>query len=522
MQIRNVHIYKVTDDGDYIDVASGYDAETAAAVNANGGSAENGLLDLSGNIASSVSYANPYDSLKNGDFSEGLKYWSIKSDHSGYASSGAEVTEEGALITANHYDGLVSSTVIIPERLDGKCIGVRYAYNGKTQGQSDLRIYKNAVLTKTNYPNGERTDALAFKDDNTVSNNVTVQAGDKITLEMQGGAVGGQFLYEYVELVYFDLGAKVLYSWDGTKEYSWDGTTNGYAAPAGGTEENGIYADNNSEDMAWTAKNTYVLPEFRNGDFSEGFRYWTLKRSSAAANDRYLSQQATVDKTTGIVTFKDVQRDDGTTNVLYAGMRSQGFMIDSSMLKATDVLYAALDFRATPEAGGQIHVGLWAYDKTGDTLLGNGGANYGVQKGNKSTEEWMTAYSAGINTDGEDVVFFMYMQRYFNEGGTQIKNYRLLRADRGGLADAPKVNLDGTLDTAAGQLYGDANNDGAVDLIDLVRMKKYASGSASNGIFLAAVDMDNDDVVDASDLTKVVKAIIDPTYVLTKADTSAS
>lgn len=507
-EIRNFRIYKVLDDGGYVDVTNGYD-ESAVSVNANGGSEKDGLLELNMSMTSSVSYNNPYSTMVNGDFSEGLKYWSVKTDKTGYASTVAAATADGALVTLGRYEGLKSPTVQVPADLAGKQLVARYGYNGLTNGSAELRLYVNGTRIATAYPNGDMNDALAFKD-----NNVILNEGDKITLEIQGGTTNGaQYLIKYVDLAVVDESGMAYTSFDGKTVYAYDGLNP--AAILGGTEENGLYANNNSEDIRYTAKNSYILPEYRNGDFSEGFRYWTLKYNGTVANDRYLSQEAEVDKTAGIVTFKEVRLDDGSENVVYAGMRSQGFYVTNKGLKSSDIVYAAADVRATPETGSTLVIGLRAYDSVSDAMLGTN-TNYGEHFANTDTENWKTAYSAGITTDGKDIAFFMYLQRYYNEGGTQLKNIRLVRDDRGGLANTPKVNIDGTLDTAAGQLYGDANNDGAVNILDLVRIKKYAAGSAPNGIFLAAADIDGNDAIDASDLTEVAKAVIDAEYVIKK------
>ncbi len=516
-QIRNFRIYKVTDDGNYIDVTNGYDADNSTVIdNKNGGTEKDGILEFDASLTSSVTYTNAYSKMMNGDFSEGLKYWSVKTDKTGYASAVATVTADGAVVTNDRYDGLKSPTVVVPDSLDGKTLAVRVGFNSYETDSFEFRLYVNGIKQSISL-GGDLSNNVKFT-------NVTLSAGDKLTVEFQGNATeGSKFLIKYVDFCTKEDDNSYL-SFDGVTRYAHDGLN--AAAPLGGTEEDGLYSDTKWSSISGFVKyGGYATQGLQNGDFSEGFKYWRLRYSTADQNlCHYLSEQASVDKATGIVSFKQVYRENDAT--LYAGLISSGFYLNS--LKANDTVYAALDFRGAT-SNGEISVGLRAYNtetgtqlqmynytKDDGTEVYDGGEHWGSTVKNTDTEAWKTVYSKGVTTDGENIVFSAHMQRYYNSAEGEIANFRILRADRGGLENAPKVNLDGTLDTAAGQLYGDANNDGTVDLIDLVRMKKYASDSTSNGIFLAAVDMDNDDVINASDLTAVVKAIIDPTYKLSK------
>ena len=56
-------------------------------------------------------------------------------------------------------------------------------------------------------------------------------------------------------------------------------------------------------------------------------------------------------------------------------------------------------------------------------------------------------------------------------------------------------------------VYGDANRDGNVDITDLIAIKKYCSGYSVN-IDTSAVDADQNDIIDSSDMAKLKSVIL--------------
>lgn len=97
-------------------------------------------------------------------------------------------------------------------------------------------------------------------------------------------------------------------------------------------------------------------------------------------------------------------------------------------------------------------------------------ANGNSSKDNIVSALWETTYLDPITVSDVYSAYALEIQSNSNVGGTQFKNIRVFRADRGGLDETHLVNVNGTL--LEGYLYGDADADGRVDLADLVRMKK--------------------------------------------------
>lgn len=59
-------------------------------------------------------------------------------------------------------------------------------------------------------------------------------------------------------------------------------------------------------------------------------------------------------------------------------------------------------------------------------------------------------------------------------------------------------------------VYGDANRDGNVDITDLIAIKKYCSGYSVNSVNIdtSAVDADQNDIIDSSDMSKLKSVIL--------------
>ena len=247
---------------------------------------------------------------------------------------------------------------------------------------------------------------------------------------------------------------------------------------------------------------TYYKPGegYLNFDFSEGFKYWSLIYNKENSAYTKLSQIASYNEDTNSVIF------DKSVNFTSSGMISQGFKINQ-YIKADDTLYSAVDVKNTPE-NSEFSVSLNAYDMSNDITIKS--ADNFAQN---SSSTWQSIYSSGthISTarDGKiaDMTFYFTITKSYGGAGGEVSNLRILRADRGGLENAPKVTLNGIL--LEDQVYGDANYDNKFDIADLVRTKKYLAGKAK-GMFLAAVDFNNDDVVAADDISLMIDMLLDP------------
>ena len=118
---------------------------------------------------------------------------------------------------------------------------------------------------------------------------------------------------------------------------------------------------------------------------------------------------------------------------------------------------------------------------------------------------WKTCMLIVNITDASDF-YALSFEGFNTKTEFKLKNVRIMLEDNGGLGEAPFINLDGTLQD--NQAYGDATNDGNVNLLDLVRTKKQLANNNSLGIFFAAADITKDGKLDAADLVKIADMII--------------
>ena len=489
-EFKNVRLYKVdAATGEITIVNNGYNADNN--FNKDGGSAENGMLELGSYVKNT-----PASNKLNVDFaSQGLKYWAPNGK--GFASDIAKVEENGSLtITAGAAgDALVSAPITFSEEYVGKKV--------------TLWMYVNHLGTPFDRLCYDENDTLVYREAKGMSGWHAIEipevaAGSKyrFMLKLPGtGAVNVEKLNLVVALEH-EIGADSYFDLDGN-ELMGPGLN---FQPIGGTEENGIISSSNGTGLpvsgAWhlTSEHMPANDGLANADFSEGFKYWVYKTKG-----EIISDNLALDKETGVVSYKE------SDNTLWSGLYSQVFTLKNSGIKKDDVLYAAIDVSNTPSS---MTVNLHSHYYNGEKWVPN--TKNGDASGSISAERWATIYSGGMTVEDVNTLFYVDIQKGYEDGQGSFKNVRMLRKDRGKLKETVveddmteikdvlvRVNVDGSLlDT---QVYGDANYDGKIDLLDLVRMKKFAAGDKDgNGIFLAAVDADKDDVVEADDFSAVV------------------
>ena len=148
------------------------------------------------------------------------------------------------------------------------------------------------------------------------------------------------------------------------------------------------------------------------------------------------------------------------------------------------------------------------YETTGEypyaTAVVNNGETYKLtyaaqSNGVLQNDWWVTGSAAAELKEGNNVLYLM--------GPTidMIKNIPGSYVDYGGISLNSELSIaDADLDT-----LGDAGGDGIVSIKDILRIKKYIADNGTE-ISFNQVDFDNNNVINASDLSTMVKMIIAP------------
>ncbi len=270
-----------------------------------------------------------------------------------------------------------------------------------------------------------------------------------------------------------------------------------------GTEEAGFeklgkkYSDNE----------TYAINDtLMNGDFSEGLKYWTAAKNTGTVSSNFTGDR----KANAADSAKSVE--NGVVTVTPSGGSGRG--ISSAHFKVPNAenyekfvitfeynhtpgdvtgLVAGTDYTATHKDWFKAEV-LVGADHT--TVLED---YVGDTKG-----EWKT-HGLWVTINDPDDFYMISFEGFNIKTEFKLRNVKLMFVDKGGISGTPLVNLDGTLTDESD--YGDANYDGNVDILDLVRTKKELAKNNSNGIFFAAADTTKDGNLDANDLIKIVAMI---------------
>ena len=262
-----------------------------------------------------------------------------------------------------------------------------------------------------------------------------------------------------------------------------------------------------------------------NADFSEGLKYWGATGGTATSVTEYVD----------LVNDGDnyyVQLD-GVARTGYCGFRTSYLCIPEADLQVGDHVALKFDIYDPDNTASSFQVVLESIGcESGRLSQTTGSALKVVADHGNGWKTVVTEFDAPINAACTDTRAFKLgdwvvsiavevigssVDAETGEWITEHKtnaafdNFEFVRADRGGFGkDAIAVTLDGK---AIGNVnYGDANLDGKVDLVDLVRAKKYAAAVAGDGItspisFISA-DVDGSNAIDAADFTAMINKIL--------------
>jgi hypothetical protein len=262
-----------------------------------------------------------------------------------------------------------------------------------------------------------------------------------------------------------------------------------------------------------------------NADFSEGLKYWGATGGTATAITEYVD----------LVNDGDnyyIQLD-GEARTGYCGFRTGYFCIPAADLQVGDYAALKFDIYDPDNTASSFQVILGAVDSksgrlsqtTGSALKvvadhGNGWktvvtefdaaiADVCTASGAFKSGDWVFEIAVEVIESKVDAETGEWASEH--KSTAAFDNFEIVRADRGGFGkDAIAVTLDGK---AIGNVNaGDANLDGKVDLVDLVRAKKYAAAAAGDGItspisFISA-DVDGSNAIDAADFTAMINKIL--------------
>ena len=348
------------------------------------------------------------EGFNNGDFSKGFQYWTIRFNESKWTYDSIndifELTEEGAIKytgSAYAYWGLASVPFTLPGVKAGDKIRLELDIRNSS---SNFRFYfgeKGGNSSDNNVSNSSSTWATKNSAWVTVTNDTPT-----FTIVSQMGTT--------TTGVEFDNFKIIKDNGDGTYTNVVTGETtysDGFPVqPIGGTAEDGIVVNNNhyvatSGGTLDTSDYKFgVADKFTNYDFSEGFRYYSLRYNSGFADIDRLSDFAEI---TADGTMKFTSHPYN-----YNGFVTMPFYVEG--LEAGDELAAAIKFKGN--AGG-IEIRLYE----NNTRL----AAYSC--GSKPTEWGYTSTTAKAITSADSYFWIEMQNGTADNSGMEIDEIMLLR-----------------------------------------------------------------------------------------------
>lgn len=510
-ELDNFQLLKVRDNGLYLDLVSG--KTVYANGQERGGSVQHGL-----NTDKDAAYQkiDALDAPIDFTFTNGFMYWTSKSDRAGYASDyGKLVTDEtgdyayAIKAGGGNYDGITTVKFKLPAE---KKVAFIFSYKLDESLTSTFNTSLAAspvTVDVINMDNGVVANSDVIRHANTygkwsaaLSGTFTPTADTYYSIRLQLMKDPDDTLalvkegvdpvlikdIRMVEVldnnIYKDIATGALYYKNNL--------------PVGGTEEDGVVSGLYCNDEIWAGKNGELYTAhfgahegFINGNFAQGLKYWALKSDKrgqllADGTTKLYNASDIVTVTDNYVTVKATAEGNS-----YNGLITTAFTLKNSGIKVGERIY--LNFDANTTGGANV----WLNSNSGS-----------VSKAANNKGNWENHTTPALTVKSLDDLYVIKFQANDNVGGTMIGNFKLLRDDHGGLADKI-VEIDGTL--LDGDLYGDANADGKVDLVDLVRTKKYMANLASGTnvpIFYAAADIDGSDTIDALDTAAIIDKIL--------------
>ncbi len=283
----------------------------------------------------------PLDSFKNGDFSEGLKYWGKANANGGYASENACIETDGdnkyLVIDRNTVTNAAKGVYSVPFKVSGikagDVLAIDVDYKVETYPENNTTPYFYCALSQL------QTTKLTFKSDNnvrvssssTVVNNENTSTPDGWTNVawrqiVKTAPEDGEAVF-YVQLyLQYNVAAKlsidnikILIKHNSADNYTTygfyeqtdgslisDNIFKGFTVGSGatteeeiasganddnypgityswvGTEADGIYSTSGNLGTGFPART-----DFMNGDFESGLKYWFESTSTGFASDKF-------------------------------------------------------------------------------------------------------------------------------------------------------------------------------------------------------------------------------------------
>ena len=443
--ITNIRVVKVLEDGSYTELDGTpivfYD-EYGDVYDPDAGTREDGFTTSNGNTIG----RKPLVGLGNGDFSMGLKNWAATGSSGGFASKRATPKTEGdksfiTLTSEGGYEGIVSR----PFYIEGIEPGDKLALMAEYRGDSKLQLVLEHI-NPTDYSN-QRANGIKIlypaKDPNNWSMGVssTNVVVTPYNTDPSSVATYGEGYYFIARVQSQDTpvtsdiaNVRVVKVLDDGSYETLDGEPiiirdedGDVYDPDAGTRDDGFVVSNGD------VISLGAIPEFANGDFSSGLKYWTAWDGKAA------STMATP-KTEGDKSYITLNSPGN-----YVGIKSRPFRIEG--VEVGDVLAVMVDYRGDEK----LQLVLEYPNNTDhDTSRAN---NSSTVYTSKEENGWNTAVSAQkvtvspyndapgyVQRYGDDFFFYISLQSQDTPIVTDIANVRVV-----------KVLEDGSFETVDGE-----------------------------------------------------------------------
>ena len=485
--IANVRIVKLLDDGSY-ETLDGEPIiirdEDGDVYVPNSGTRADGFAVNGGNVTN----LGALEEFTNSDFSLGLKFWTTTSGQLA-STMAAPKTENGkpyiTFSSPGGYSGIRSRGFRIKGVEVGDVLAVMVDYRGSEKLQLKLEYPNNTTGGQANWIKTVYTspDANGWN---------TAVSSERLTVGPYNEEVANQYgndFFFYVSLQSQDTSVvadianvrivKVLE--DGSFETVEGERLNASAKPYYGTAEDGIFIVDQNKDL----HNMEALEPYMNFDFSEGLKYWAPRVSLKG----YASDYAVVED--GALKVTDIPTQ-------YNGLSSMKFSLPERARNKK--LIFSCDIKSNGHVGfGFSNIG---YGTEGNWInivengTGDEWKHVVISDDRAIIPENVTEVTLNLqlfSTETKDKYFY-------------IDNISICIEDEGGI-DGMLSDIYGA---PVGYEYGDVNADSAVDIRDLIRLKKYLADKSGVSIYLAAANTDNssDSTIDALDLAALKKQLI--------------
>lgn len=417
----------------------------------------------------------PILEFANNDFSSGLDFW-VK------ASGTATVADGKVTLTA----GKIQNVYFDPHLENGDSIAVLYRYK-KGDATAKISLSQRTISGTSASNSNKLTQTISATADTklAVTNAVTyaMAAGTQSYLSV---ILEGTAEFDYVSIVkvesdknlYTDIITGERYSMADLSVY-------------GGTEQGMDPSIPRFDHKNW------VTDLQDNLDFANGLKYW---RSISTSNP-----------ITNFVSVEDNTLVFDTAKMGNDGIVSAAFKFPAHALGKKVTLLFDGRFKC-PElnaSGNTMSIARACLETSSGAIL-EGDVNLTMSWFQNTNNEWRS-YATRVYTltDVEKTYAYSIVSNdAFDAQNNEmaIKNLHIAFVDEGGMANT-YYNLDGS---PIGTIYGDANKDGLVNIIDLARMANYLVGEKDVNIFKAAANLDKDldNALSATDIALLKEYIV--------------